>query len=243
MAVQKIASQTFEFVVELSDVVFWRSLLRLPWALVTSVAVLQAVAGPGQHLSHLHQTSTAVQWFGLVLWLSCFAVAGIVWGLHRAVYEGINDAIRVCQERGAEAASAALDPVLATLPVGKSEYSLDFIRQKWSEWTPQLVWRHEGAKWYSPAARLTNWLARKWVDAQTGVVKQTLDELEAFGEKAISAASLKRFVVHRSAAAMAAATRSHLRFWTFVTAAAVFLLLVTPAAVTTTFTLLTASSH
>jgi hypothetical protein len=243
MAVREIASQTFQFVVELSHVVFWRSLIRLPWALVTSVAVLLAVAGPGQHLSNLHETSSVVQWFALILWLACFGVAGLLWGLHRAVYEGINDGIRLCQERGAEAAGAALDPVLATLPVGKAEYPLDFIRQKWSEWKGQLVWRDDGARWYSPAARLTNWLAHRWVNAQTTVVKQTLNELEAFGEKAISVASLKRFVVHRSAAVMAETTRSHVRFWTFVTAAVVFLLLVTPVALTTTFSILNANSH
>jgi hypothetical protein len=243
MAAREFASQTFQFVVELSNVVFWRSLVRLPWTLITSVAVLLAVAGPGQHLINLQQSASVVHWFALVLWFTCFGIAGILWGIHRAIYQGIDDGIRLCQDRGAEAASAALDPVLATLPLGKSEYPLDFIRQKWSEWTPQLVWRDDGAKWYSPAARLTNWLARKWVDAQTGVVKQTLDELDAFGEKSISAAALKRFVVHRSAAAMAATTRAHLRFWTFVLAAVIFLLLVAPAALTTTFSVLHANSH
>ena len=243
MAVKEIASQTFQFVVELSNVVFWRSLIRLPWALITSLAVLLAVAGPGQHISNLHETSSVVQWFAVILWFSCFAIAGVLWGFHRAVFEGINDGINLCQQRGAEAASAALDPVLATLPVGKGEYPLGLIRQSWNEWKTQFVWRDNGARWYSPAARLTNWLARKWADAQTSVVKETLDELEAFGEKAISAAALKRFVVHRSAAVMATVTRNHLRFWTFVTAAVVFLLLIIPVALTTTFSILNANAH
>ena len=63
------------------------------------------------------------------------------------------------------------------------------------------------------------------------------------GEEVEISAALKRFVVHRSAAVMATVTRGHLRFWTFVTAAVVFLLLVTPVSLTTTFSILNANSH
>ncbi len=239
MAASAIVSQTLQFLIDVVRATLWRFFLLLPWTLITSVAALQAVAGPGQHLANLEQPSVVIQWFALILWMSCFAVAGVLWGVHRALYEGLNDGIRICQQRGAEAASAVLDPVLARLPVGKTEYPLDVIRQQWAATTSDLVFRHPTGRWYSPVARLTNWLARKWVNVQSAVVIQTLDELQAFGEKAVSAASLKRFVVHRSANAMAEAARNKLRFWSFVTAGIVFLLLVTPAALTTTITLLT----
>jgi hypothetical protein len=239
MAASDVVSQTVQFLIDLVKATLWKFFLLLPWTLITSVAALQAVAGPGQHLANLEQPSVTIQWFALILWMSFFAVAGVLWGVHRALYEGLNDGIRLCQQRGAEAAGALLDPVLARLPVGKAEYPLDVVRQQWTASTSELVFRHPNPHWYSPVARLTNWLARKWVNVQTAVVTQTLDELQAFGEKAVSAASLKRFVVHRSATAMADVARSKLRFWSFVTAGIVFLLLVTPAALTTTITLLT----
>jgi hypothetical protein len=207
--------------------------------MITSVAVLLAVAGPGQHLANLEQPSPVIQWFSLVLWFTCFGVAGIFWGLHRALDHGLHDGIHLCQKRGAQAADAALEPVLASLPVGKSEYPIDTIRKHWNATTSELVFPSAKSGWFSPVARLTNWAARQWIRVQTAVVTQTLDELEAFGEKSISVSSLKRFVVHRSASAMAEAARNNLRFWTFMTAAIVFLLIVTPAALTTTITLLT----
>jgi hypothetical protein len=242
MALREVASQTFQFLVELVRVVVWRTVVRLPWTLITSVAVLLAVAGPGQHIMNLHAPSSVVHWFTVVLWFLCFGLAGILWGLHRAIYDSAHEGIRLCQEKGAEAASAGIDPVLAKLPVGKSEYPIGFLREQWAAWTKELVWRDPGSRRYSPAAQLTNWLARKWVAVQAAVVTQTLDELEAFGEKAVSAASLKRFVVHRSASAMAEAARRNVRFWTFVTAAVVFLLIVSPAVLTTTISVLTHSS-
>lgn len=241
MAAREIASGTLQFLLDLVRVSLWGSLIRLPWTLVASLAVLMAVAGPGQHLANLNQTSSFVQWFNVVLWFGCFAVAGVLWGVHRAIHDGIHDGIRLCQKRGAEAAEAALEPVLAKLPAGKNEYPIGFLRDQWSNWTKELVWKESGSSWFSPAARLTNWLAHRWVNVQAAVVRQTLDELEAFGEKAVSAASLKRFVVHRSAAAMAETARHNVRFWTFVLAAVIFLLIVTPAGLTTTLQLL--ASH
>ena len=239
MAAREIASQTLQFLVELVRATVWRTLFLLPWTLITSVAVLLAVAGPGQHLSNLEQDSSVIQWFSLTLWFTCFGVAGVLWGLHRALDHGLHDGITLCQKRGAEAASAALDPVLASLPVGKSEYPLEVVRQHWNSATKDMVFPNAKSGWFSPIARLTNLAARLWVRAQTAVVTQTLDELEAFGEKSVSADSLKRFIVHRSAAAMAESARRNLRFWSLVTAALVFLLIVTPAALTTTINLLT----
>lgn len=242
MAAREIASQTLQFLVDLVRATLWRTLFLLPWTLITSVAVLLAVAGPGQHLANLEQPSSVIQWFSLMLWFSCFGIAGVLWGMHRALHHGLHDGIHLCQKRGAAAADAALEPVLASLPVGKSEYPLDLIRQHWNTATGEIVFPHSRSGWFSPVARLTNWAARQWVRAQTVVVTQTLDELEAFGEKSVSVASLKRFIVHRSAAAMADAARRNLRFWSIVTAAVVFLLIVTPAALTTTITLLTRNS-
>jgi hypothetical protein len=239
MAAREIASQTLQFLVELVRVTLWRILFLLPWTLITSMAVLLAVAGPGQHLANLEQPSSVIQWFSLVLWFTCFGIAGVLWGLHRALDHGLHDGIHLCQKRGAEAADAALEPVLASLPIGKSEYPLDVIREHWNATTRQMVFPNANSGWFSPVAKLTNWAARQWVHVQTAVVTQTLDELEAFGEKSISVGSLKRFVVHRSAAAMAESARRNLRFWSLVTAAVVFLLIVTPAALTTTITLLT----
>jgi len=239
MAAREIASQTLQFLVELVRVTFWRTLFVLPWTMITSVAVLLAVAGPGQHLANLEQPSSVIQWFSLVLWFSCFGIAGMLWGMHRALEHGLRDGIHLCQKRGAEAADAALEPVVASLPLSKSEYPLADIRQHWNSTTSELVFPNAASGWFSPIAKLTNWAARLWVRVQTKVVTQTLDELEAFGEKSISVASLKQFVVHRSAAAMADASRRNLRFWTLLTAFVVFVLIVAPAALTTTITLLT----
>lgn len=239
MAVEQIASQSFQFLVELVRITLGRSLLLLPWTLVTSLAVLLAIAGQGQHLANLGQSSSLLQWFTLVLWFTCFALAGLLWGIHRALYDGVHNGIRLCQQRGAELAGSVLDPVLARLPLGKAEYPIELLRAQWSEWTGELVFRDADARWYWPAARLTNWLAQRWVNVQSAVVRQTLDELESFGEKAVSAASLKQYVVHRSAAAVADAARSNLRFWSLVTAAVIFLLMVVPASLAATIALAT----
>ena len=239
MASREIASQTLQFLSDLVRASVWRTLFLLPWTLITSVAVLLAVAGPGQHLSNLEQGSSVIQWFSLTVWFTCFGIAGVLWGIHRALDHGLHDGITMCQTRGAEAASAALDPVLASLPVGKTDYPIDVIRKHWNSAASEMVFPNARSGWFSPVARLTNLAARLWVRAQTAVVTQTLDELEAFGEKSISAESLKRFIVHRSAAAMAESARRNLRFWSLVTAAVVFLLIVTPAALTTTINLLT----
>jgi hypothetical protein len=239
MAAREIASQTLQFLVDLVRATLWRTMFLLPWTLITSVAVLIAVAGPGQHLWNLAQPSSLIQWFTTVSWFTCFGVAGVLWGIHRALDHGLHDGIHLCQQRGAEAANAALDPVLAALPAGKEEYPLSVVREHWQASTSELVFPNPKAGWFSPIAKLTNWAARMWVRVQTKVVTQTLDELEAFGEKTISAASLKQFIVHRSASAMAEAGRRNLRFWSLVTAAVVFLLIVTPAAMTMTINLLT----
>src|SRR5688500_5381398 len=139
MASREIASQTLQFLSDLVRASVWRTLFLLPWTLITSVAVLLAVAAPGQHLSNLEQGSSVIQWLSLTVWFTCYGIAGVLWGIHRALDHGLHDGITMSQTRGAEAASAALDPVLASLPVGKTVYPIDVIRKHWNSAASEMV--------------------------------------------------------------------------------------------------------
>lgn len=231
MDTHPIASKTLQFLLQLVRVTLWRSALRLPWALITSLAPVLFVALFSWHLSTSPEASALVGYLTFPLWAICFAAAGIIWGLHRAFYDAMHDGIQLCKERGTDAAEALLNPLVEKLPQGKKEYRIDELRQQWSKFTAQPVCRPEDLKWYSFLSRLANWLARKWLEAQVAVVKRTLDELEDLGESTVSMASLKNYVVERSASTLADAARQGIRNWSWGTAAVIFALMVSPPAV------------
>jgi hypothetical protein len=238
MDTHPIASKTLQFLLQLVRVTLWRSALRLPWALISSVAPVLIVALFSWHLSTAPEASAIVGYLTFPLWAVCFAVAGTIWGLHRAFYDAMHDGIQLCKERGTDAAAALLEPLVEKLPQGKKEYQIDEVRQQWIRWADQPSCRLENLKWYSFMSRLANWMARKWLAAQLAVVKGTLDELEDMGEKTVSLASLKNYVVERSASTLAQAARQGVRNWSLGAAALIFVLMVGPPAVSLTVVML-----
>jgi hypothetical protein len=211
-AIQSTALDMVKFLHGVLRSATWGGVKYIPYAMVSSLG-LSLATGLVLWVWATPQSGLAAEkraWLE-PLFLAVYLIVGLVWAIGRVLDQAGAIALESIQSRAPAILNPLFDSLAAYDPLAGRELSVAELREKWHEARRQMTLTSAGRLAF--LGRLAHRIAHFWIDRQSAVVREILDQLALEGDSRVDVVSLGRLFQQRAVKQLVDAGKRQLTVW------------------------------